>query len=124
LLIAVVLLAACTSTLGIAPTASPASTQTARTDQFGNVLGPVTEDAMWRQLEARPFRIPMLSEGASCPLSTSAILPGSAVAAAFGVGPVYAVTGGAWISLGPPTADGLGRERFFGSHVPTTRVQP
>jgi len=107
LLIAVVLLAACTSTLGTAPSASPVTKQAARTDQIGNVLGPVTDDATWRQLEARPLRIPSLAPGGSCPVSASATLPGSAVAAAAGDGPVYAVTGGGWISVGPAAADGL-----------------
>jgi hypothetical protein len=107
-LLSAVLLAGCASTLVTPPNPSAtASAQAARTDQVGNVLGPVTDAATWTQLEARPLRMPSLAPGTPCPVSSSATYPGSATAAAFGDGPVFAVTGGSAIGLGPAGADGL-----------------
>lgn len=101
------LLAACTPTLVAPPSASPSvSGQAARTDQVGNVVGPVTDASTWAQLEARPVRLQSLVPGMPCPVSSSATLPGSATAAAFGEGPVFPVPGGA-LGLGPAGADGL-----------------
>jgi hypothetical protein len=107
-LLSAVLLAGCTSTLVTPPNASAtAAAQAARTDQVGNVLGPVTDAATWTRLEARPLRLPSLAPGTPCPVSSSATYPGSATAAAFGDGPVFAVTGGSAIGLGPAGTDGL-----------------
>jgi len=108
LAVAALLLAACTPTLVIATSASPtAPVPAARTDQVGNVLGPVTDAATWMRLKARPLNLPSLAPGAACPVSSSATYPGSAVAAAFGEGPIFAVTGGSAIGLGPAGTDGL-----------------
>jgi len=59
------------------------------------------------RLETRPLNFPALAPGAACPVSSSATYPGSAVAAAFGEGPIFPVTGGSAIGLGPAGTDGL-----------------
>jgi hypothetical protein len=98
-------LAACNPALITTPTSSPsASTLAAPTDLAGNVL---TDAATWAQLESRPLRLSLLAPGSACPVSSSATLSGSATGAAYGDGPVFPVTGGAAIGLGPAGADGL-----------------
>jgi hypothetical protein len=97
-------LAACGPAPMVAPSASPTS---ARTDAVGNVLEPTMDPAIWAQLEARPLRLLSLAPGALCPTSPSAMVAGSATAAASGDGPLFAVTGGDAIGLGAEGADGL-----------------
>jgi hypothetical protein len=65
------------------------------------------DPAIWASLEARPLRLPSLPPGSACQVSPTAVLPGSATGAAFGDGPVYPVTGGTAIGLGPFGTDGL-----------------
>jgi hypothetical protein len=109
LVFAALMLAACTSTIVPATVwKTVVPRQVTRTDQVGNVLSPVTDAATWTELEARPLRLASLAGvGGTCPVSPSATLPGSAVGAAAGDGPVYPVTGAGWIGLGPAGAGGL-----------------
>ena len=67
--------------------------------------GPV-DAATWAALEAKPLDLKALEAGATCPLSDSAMLTGSATGLAFGPGPVYAVPGGPFIVLQAKGADG------------------
>jgi hypothetical protein len=97
-------LAACSAPLEVAPTATAsASANVAPTDRAGNVLADATT---WVKLESRPLRLSAIPPGTPCQASSSATLPGSATAAAYGEGPVYPVTGGTAIGLGPFGADG------------------
>jgi hypothetical protein len=102
--LAALLLSACAPALVTAPSVAPAAV---RTDAVGNVLEPTMDPAIWASLEARPLRLQSLPPGSACPTSTFATLPGSATAAAAGDGPVYPVTGGSAIGLGPFGTDGL-----------------
>ncbi len=72
--------------------------------QGGGAAVPLDE-AAWAKLEARPLQITPLAAGASCPISDSAMLTGSATGLAFGAGPVYAVPGGPTIVLGTKAPD-------------------
>jgi len=65
------------------------------------------DPAIWARLEARPLRLPSIATGAPCPVSSSAVIAGSATAAASGDGPLFAVTGGDAIGLGTAGTDGL-----------------
>lgn len=104
LALALLLITSCTPALVTAPSASPTAV---RTDAVGNVLEPTMDPAIWAQLEARPLRLPALAPGAPCPVSSSAMIAGSATAAASGDGPLFAVTGSDAIGLGAAGTDGL-----------------
>ena len=67
--------------------------------------GPVDE-ATWAKLEAKPLQLAPLASGATCQLSTTAMLTGSATGLAFGDGPVYAVPGGPILVLEAKGSDG------------------
>jgi hypothetical protein len=103
--LAALLIAACSPALVTTPNSSPsASHQAAPTDLAGNALA---DETTWAELGSRPLQLSALPPGSACQTSTSATLPGSATAAAFGEGPVYPVTGGSAIGLGPLGTDGL-----------------
>lgn len=87
---------------------SPCMTAAPQLDRVGRVLAPVTCTAVWQQLSERIVPPPPVATG-TCPTSSFSPHPGSATAAAAGDGPIYAVTGGTTIGLGPSGSNGQRR---------------
>ncbi len=74
--------------------------------QAGAVVSGPLDAATWAELEVRPLALTPLAAGASCPLSSSAMLTGSATGLAFGPGPIYAAPGGPLLVLKAKGSDG------------------
>jgi hypothetical protein len=70
----------------------------ASTEAVGNP-GPLTTDAAWASLAARPLRLASVPPGAPCPTSSFVPLAGSATSDGAGDGPIYPVVGGGVIGL-------------------------
>jgi hypothetical protein len=99
--IAAVGLVTCTAS----PAASPsAPAPTVRVDAGGNVLPPVTDEAMWKELAARSLQLPKVASGSECPITPTTQLS-SATGALAGSGPVYAA--GNVIAYGARMSDGI-----------------
>lgn len=81
--------AAQTPTGSQSPAAAPIGSATARTDQVGNVLPPLVDEATWTRLAAHPLDLSYLGPGQPCPKSVTAeVTPYFGPFA--GAGPVYA----------------------------------